>query len=168
MSTVKLPIEKIYLIKEVFDAFDTDFDGLNSYSDLWCAVMSLGYLITEKQAKAIIQQNDTEKSGKFNVTTFYSILAKLNNVKNTTDTITRNAFYSLGESNLEDGERQTTVPTSTFIQLMTSVGEPLSVAMISDLMKNISLEPNGEINLEKLEALIMEDELTLKDGKNTS
>lgn len=142
----KLTKDKIYEIKQVFDVFDIDYSGLNNYSDLWMALMSLDYLLSESEVKNIIEVYDKKKSGKYNISTFYTIIVNLESPE-TNKALAMKAFTELSEN----PSSTSTIPLSTFNHTMTTAGERLQVADIAEIKRIMKFDSSsGEINLEDL------------------
>jgi Ca2+-binding EF-hand superfamily protein len=155
-SIKKFSVSKIYEIQHVFELFDYEYAGLNSYDDLWVAVMSLGYLVSEARIQAIIAQHDVNKSGFYDISTFFMILSALHQNQESMMTLTKLAFNSLPDN----PSGHPTLPLSTFNQMMSSIGEPLSAGELAEVKRIAKFdEPSGEIDLSSLAQVLMSAKL---------
>lgn len=131
--------EKEQLLKESFDMFDKDKNGLVNAVELGNILRSLGYEIDEQEPNQLIHEFDLNEDNLIDFNEFLQIIEK------------RGKFKELEEELLEafkifDKEGKGLIPSSEFRHYMLSLGERMTDDDVDEMIKEADPLDSGFIS----------------------
>ncbi|KAI6239484.1 Calmodulin [Aphelenchoides fujianensis] len=131
MSVYDFTEKQVNDFKEVFDSFDKTGDGTIAGADLGVVIRSLGYILTQKELGALVDEVQTHNAGR----------------------VEFNKFLVLLNSQAKNKPKGA-IPLAAFRHIMTNTGECLSNAEIDELLKSVAVNSEGHINISTFTQLI--------------
>jgi len=133
------PEEKAELLKESFDMFDKDKNGLINAIELGNILRSLGYEIDEQEPNQLIQEFDLNEDNFIDFNEFLQIIEK------------RGKYRELEEELFEafkifDKEGKGLIPTSEFKHYMLTLGERMTDDDVDEMIKEADPHESGFIS----------------------
>jgi len=131
--------EKAELLKETFDMFDKDKNGLINAVELGNILRSLGYEIDEQEPNQLVQEFDSNEDNFIDFNEFLQIIEK------------RGKYRELEEELFEafkifDKEGKGLIPTSEFKHYMLTLGERMSDDDVDEMIKDADPLESGFIS----------------------
>lgn len=151
----RLKSKKIYKMKEVFDLFDTNFDGYIEVENVGLAMRELKLFPTEMKVAEIINSMDPKKTGKVDLSTFFRHMAREFRDRGSAETYKKNLRGAFSKV----FGKIATVKVEEFQQTLTASGEPLTSKEIETFTR--SLDPSVSsaslegIDIEKICKIVM-------------
>jgi len=131
--------EKAELLKESFDMFDKDKNGLINAVELGNVLRSLGYEIDEQEPTQLVQEFDANEDNFIDFNEFLQIIEK------------RGKYRELEEELFEafkifDKEGKGLIPTSEFKHYMLTLGERMTDDDVDEMIKEADPLESGFIS----------------------
>jgi len=131
--------EKAELLKESFDMFDKDKNGLINALELGNVLRSLGYEIDEQEPNQLVQEFDSNEDNFIDFNEFLHIIEK------------RGKYRELEEELFEafkifDKEGKGLIPTSEFKHCMLTLGERMTDDDVDEMIKEADPLESGFIS----------------------
>ncbi|CAG9460947.1 unnamed protein product [Pedinophyceae sp. YPF-701] len=148
MST--LTEQQLEEFREAFNLFDRDGDGAISALELGTAMRSLGANPTEREIKDMMDRLDVDEKGTVDFKDFCELMEeKLQDENAPTEESLKAAFKVF------DKDDSGFISAQELIQIMKSLGEPLSKTEISDMMAEAGIDQDGQVNYSEFVRLIL-------------
>lgn len=133
---------KYCLIKEAFQIYDKDNDGLISIKEMASIMRALGQNLTEQELQEIIKIYDRDETGKIEFTEFFHLVhQRMKDPEGEEDLI--EAFR------LFDRANEGTIPYDDIASAMSNTGEKVTKEEIDRYFKDFDSEGDGQINYEE-------------------
>eukprot|EP01125_Pyxidicula_operculata_P021594 TRINITY_DN8405_c0_g1_i1.p1 TRINITY_DN8405_c0_g1~~TRINITY_DN8405_c0_g1_i1.p1 ORF type:complete len:167 (+),score=47.60 TRINITY_DN8405_c0_g1_i1:55-501(+) len=132
-------------MKDCFQAFDVDADGVISKPDLAMAIRALGKNPTEADLKKIF----SEITDNVDFGTLSNVYKKQLPTPQDQDKPCRNAFKLL------DADNNGTIPESELRQMLATVGDAMSHQEIDILMEDVDVDELGRVHYHQLVDLMV-------------
>ena len=128
--------EKICEIKEFFDNFDKDNDGVITLKELTSIMRALGLNPTELDIQEIIKKYDKSETGKIEFNDYFDLIQQRFREPESEDEL----IQALKLSNKEGGG----IPVIEIEHILSNIGEKLNREEINDIIKVIEID--GMVN----------------------
>jgi len=142
--------------REIFSEFDKDGDGTLDTKYVGTIMRSLGQSPTESELQDIIIEIDADGSGFMDFSEFLSMMA--NHIKEETDT--KDDICTAFKVFDDTGKGY--IPVADLRNVLTTLGDALTVEEIEELIKTADVENSGRINYEDFVTKMMGSEKTEK------
>ena len=144
----RLTDDKLNELKEVFEMFDRDKDGLIDAKELGNILRSMDHEPSEQELTDLISDVDSNNDGKVNFNEFLSIMIK------------RAKDSDIEEELIEafrifDKEGEGRISSSEFRHIMMTLGEKLSEDEIDEMIKEADFKSEGFINYRDFVKIIL-------------
>ncbi|KAI6241780.1 Calmodulin [Aphelenchoides fujianensis] len=151
MSVYDFTEKQVNDFKEVFDSFDKTGDGTIAGADLGVVIRSLGYILTQKELGALVDEVETHNGGRVEFNKFLVLLHSQAKNKPKVEDPEEEIRQAL---EIFDVEGKGAIPLAAFRHIMTNTGECLSNAEIDELLKSVAVNSEGHINISTFTQLI--------------
>jgi Ca2+-binding EF-hand superfamily protein len=128
--------EKICEIKEFFDNFDKDNDGIITIKELTSIMRALGLNPSDIDIQEIVKRYDKSESGKIEFGDYFDLIQQRYKEPESEEEL----IHALKLSNKEGGG----IPVIEIEHILSNIGEKLSREEINEIIKNI--EVDGMVN----------------------
>lgn len=143
-----IPEDKITECKEVFDLFDKDKDGAITIKELGDVMRALGANPTQADLHEMINEVDTNSSGKIEFKEFLELFAKkLKDPDSEEDLI--EAFKMF------DKDNNGFISAAELRHVMTTLGEKLTEEEADEMIKEADMNNDGQINYQEFVKVMM-------------
>eukprot|EP00298_Acanthocystis_sp_HF-20_P025707 c3793_g1_i1.p1 GENE.c3793_g1_i1~~c3793_g1_i1.p1 ORF type:complete len:148 (+),score=71.17 c3793_g1_i1:64-507(+) len=126
-------------LKYAFELFDKDGDGTITVTELGDVMTALGLKPSQKDLLAMINEVDSDGSGKIELPEFLQLMSAKCAPTNPDEEI-QAAFKVF------DKDGNGTISAQELVSVMTSLGEAITHEDVTELMKEADLSGKGEIN----------------------
>lgn len=140
-AELQLTDEQIEDFREAFGLFDRDGTGSISVDELRAVLRSLGKNPTESELREMIREVDEDDSGTIEFPEFLTMMVRKVKAPDTQDELV-NAFRVF------DYEENGFISAQQLCHVMTNIGEKLSQAEITEMLKQAGVDSHGQINYE--------------------
>ena len=146
--TDQLQEDKVAECKEVFDLFDKDKDGAITTKELGDVMRALGANPTQAELQEMINEVDTDDSGKIEFKEFLSLFAKKMKDPDTEEDLIEafRIFDKDGSGNISALELR---------HVMTTLGERLTEEEADEMIKEADTNNDGQINYQEFVKIMM-------------
>jgi len=135
----RLTDDKLNELKEVFEMFDRDKDGLIDAKELGNILRSMDHEPSEQELLDLISDVDSNNDGKIHFNEFLSIMIKRAKDSDVEEELIE-AFR------IFDKEGEGRISSSEFRHIMMTLGEKLSEDEIDEMIKEADFKSEGFIN----------------------
>lgn len=137
-------------LKEMFEFFDKNRDGLIDITELGTVLRAIGSNPTEVEVQAMIAEEDTTGSGTLNFDEFSQLIVREMQMGPGTDP------HEIIESfKIFDHERNGFLSVDVFTDIMTTMGERLQSEQVEKMIKMCDINQDGEINYVKFVDMVV-------------
>ncbi|KAG8062372.1 hypothetical protein GUJ93_ZPchr0003g16838 [Zizania palustris] len=144
----RLTEEQIAELKEAFNLFDKDGDGVITSIELGTVLSSLGQNYTEAELQDMIKYADADLNGVIDFHEFLNVMAH-----KMPDAVSENAVREA--FNLIDKDKNGYICADELRQVMGNLGEKLTDQEVADMIKEADLDGDGLISYEDFVKLMM-------------
>ena len=134
-------------VKEAFNLFDKDQDGMIGPDDLKEAFNSLGFEFNQHEIQRIIQELDPNNTGAIDYQNFSDLIHSKMSERDQIDDI-RTAFDML------DFDKTNKITFKNLKQIAKELGEELTDKEIQELINEADTDNDGEVSFEEFVALV--------------
>ena len=136
-------------LKEAFNMFDRDKDGLVNYIDLGNVLKSQGFNLTNQELQDMILEVDDNEDNKINFDEFLILMhSRLKKADIENELNEAFSVYDKNGSNL--------INVREFRKIMNSLGEKVCQEEIDELIKKVDPKNRGYINYRELTKILIE------------
>ena len=136
-------------LKEAFNMFDRDKDGLVNYIDLGNVLKSQGFNLTNQELQDMILEVDDNEDNKINFDEFLILMhSRLKKADIENELNEAFSVYDKNGTNL--------ISVREFRKIMSSLGEKVCQEEIDELIKKVDPKNRGYINYRELTKIIIE------------
>ncbi|KAH0451847.1 hypothetical protein IEQ34_019146 [Dendrobium chrysotoxum] len=143
----RLTSAEIAHLKEVFNVFDKNGDGLITSEELGTVFRSLGQNPTEVQLQNMISEFDADKNGAIDFPEFFNLMTSKTKA---TEKELREAFKIFDKD--EDGF----ISAAELRQVMTNLGQKLTDEELNEMIRESDMDGDGRISYDEF-VMMMED-----------
>ena len=129
-------------IKEVFDAFDADGDGLLNPADIRNALLKFGYKASSDTVLAIMSVHDEEEQGALNFINFINMCSRYHNQKGETKNHIRSIFLKY------DKTKRGYFDINDLKRVAKELGETVEDEMLEEMILSMDSDLNGQVTFE--------------------
>ncbi|KAL5217663.1 hypothetical protein ABZP36_018347 [Zizania latifolia] len=144
----RLTAEQIAQLKEAFNLFDKDGDGVITSKELGTVLSSLGQNHTEAELQDMIKDVDADGNGVIDFHEFLNLMAHKMPDADSEDAL-REAF------NLIDKDRNGYICADELRHVMGNLGEKLTDQEVADMIKEADLDGDGLISYKEFVKLML-------------
>jgi calmodulin len=146
--TDQLPEDKITECKEVFDLFDKDKDGSITVKELGDVMRALGANPTQTELQEMINEVDSNGSGKIEFKEFLELFAKKMKDPDTEEDLIE-AFK------IFDKDGNGVISAQELRHVMTTLGERLTEEEADEMIREADIDGDGYINYHEFVRIMM-------------
>ena len=129
-------------IKEVFEAFDADGDGLLNPADVRNALMKFGYKASTDTVLAIMSVYDENEQGALNFMNFIQMCSKNNNTRGETRNHIRSIYLKY------DRSKKGHFDINDLKRVAKELGENVSDEMLDEMVKSMDGNLDGHVTFD--------------------
>jgi calmodulin len=131
--------DKVTILKELFDLYDTDKDGCINTIELGDVMKALGVDQTQDELQEMVNEVDSNNKGKIEFKEFLQLFArKLKGNKSEDELMEAFKLY--------DKDGNGSVSAAEFRHVMTTMGEKLTEEEVEEMIINADMNGDGIIN----------------------